>query len=260
MPNSTAIRRQFTRLRPVLSIDVVRSNTRRAALLAVLVLSAAGCDSKSIPPTMPGPPGLPPLPSATLTTVRLEGRIVDEHTDQGVEGALITITWINPGPPFDLSGMTPPSTSADDTGSFSLAVDLPENWFGVTLRVDRDGYDSVGGTYLQKTEATRTLLIGMYRSLTIRPGESIATAVSLRSDYCGYLMDPCRRVSVNAPSGKLVEIEVVPADDLESVGLAIEADLNSGFNFPRKVTVSGGDPIWIVVGQLGRMTLRATGL
>lgn len=237
-----------------------RSNARRAALLGLLVLSAAGCDSKSIPPTMPATTGLPPLPSATRTTVRLEGRIVDEHTDQGVEGARITIIWINPGPPFDMTGVTPPSTSADVTGSFNLTVDLPENWLGVTLRVDRDGYDSVGGTYLPKTEATRHLRIGMYRSLTIRPGESIATAVSLRSDYCGYLMEPCRRVSVDAPSGKLVEIEVIPEDGLESVGLSTEADLNSGFNFPRKVTVSGGEPIWIVVGQLGRMTLRATGL
>ena len=237
-----------------------RSNARRAALLGLLVLWAAGCDSKSIPLTRPAPTGLPPLPSATRTTVRLEGRLVDEHTEQGVEGARIMITWINPGPPFDMTGMTPPSTSADETGRFSLTVDLPENWLGVTLRVDRDGYDSVGGTYLPKTEATRPLLIGMYRSLTIRPGESIATAVSLRSDYCGYLMEPCRRVSVNAPSGKLVEIEVIPEDGLESVGLSNEADLNSGFNFPRKVTVSGGDPIWIVVRQLGRMTLRATGL
>ena len=83
MPNSTAIRRQFTRLRPVLSIDVVRSNTRRAALLALLVVSAAGCDSKSIPPTMPGPRGCPRSPPRRFTTVRLEGRIVDEHTDQG---------------------------------------------------------------------------------------------------------------------------------------------------------------------------------
>lgn len=252
--------RQFTRLRLVLSRDIVRSNTRRLALLAGLVFSAAGCDSTSIPLTMPASTGLPPLPSVTRTTVHLEGRIVDEHTEHGVEGARITVTWINPGPPFDLTGMTPPSTSADATGSFNLTLDLPENWLGVTLRVERDGYDSVGNMYLPKAEATRLRLIGMYRSLTIRPGESIATAVSLRSDYCGYLMEPCRRVSVDAPSGKLVEIEVVPLDGLESVGLSTEGDLNSGFNFPRKVTVSGGEPIWIVVSQLGRMTLRATGL
>ena len=142
----------------------------------------------------------------------------------------------------------------------SLPVDLPENWLGVTLRVERDGYDSVAGNYLPKTEAVRALHIGMYRSLSIRPGESIATAVSLRSDHCGYLMEPCRRVSVDAPSGKLVEIEVVPSDSQDSVGPATEPDLNSGFNFPRKVTVLGGDKVWIVMGQLGRVVLCANGL
>ena len=104
------------------------------------------------------------------------------------------------------------------------------------------------------------MLINMYRSLTISPGESIATAVSLRSDHCGYELNPCRRVSVNSPSGKPVDIEVIPADGQEYVGLAVGDQINSGFNFPRKVTVSGGDEVWIVVGQLGRVTLCATGL
>jgi hypothetical protein len=243
MSNTTAIHRHFTRI-----------------AFGLLVLSAVGCENSNILTPPPAPTGLPPLPSATRTTVRLEGRVFDEHTDQPVEGARITITWINPGPPMDLTGATPPSTTADGTGSFSLAVDLPDNWLGVTLRVERDGFDPVGGTYLQKTEAVRALSIGMYRSLTIRPGESIATAVSLRSDHCGYLMEPCRRVSVDAPTGKLVEIEVVGEDTQHNVGLAIEADLGSGFNFPRKVTVLGGDKVWIVAGQLGRVTLRATGL
>ena len=86
MSNIIAIRRHVTRL-------------RRAALLGLFVLSAAGCENRNIivPPAFP-PSGLPPVPSATRTSVRLEGRIFDEQTDQAVEGARITITWITACP------------------------------------------------------------------------------------------------------------------------------------------------------------------
>ena len=142
MPNSTGTSRRH--LGPLQTVAIVRSNVSRSALLGLLVLSASGCENNSI--LTPTPIPLPPSPSATLTTVRFEGRVLDEHNNQPVEGARITLTFINPGGPTERIRTTPPSTTADDAGGFSLTVDLPENWLGVTLRVDREGYDSVAGT------------------------------------------------------------------------------------------------------------------
>lgn len=246
MTNKTAIRREFTRRIPLPTLAVVRSKASRSALLSLLVLSAFGCDNnRSLPPLGPTPL---PLPSSTVT---LEGLVLDEQ-NQPVGGARITLRYVNPGGP-----VAGPSVTADDTGGFSLSLDLPVNWQGVTLRVDREGYESNEwvGAWPGGTDA---VLIKVYRSLTISPGESIQTTVSLPSYACGW--SECRRVGVNAPSGTRVDIEVFPADGQEYVGLA-RRDERSLYPLPRQVTVSGGDDVWIVVGigQLGRVTLRAAG-
>ena len=177
-----------------------------------------------------------------MATVRLEGRVLDDLS-QPVEHARIA----GPGS----------STTADETGSFSLTVDWPSNWPAVTLHVDREGYES-SMVSVPTAEANRPVLINVYRSLTISPGETIATSVSLRlSADCGW--DPyCRRVIVNSSPDKLVDIEVIPADSHDYAGLAVGNELQSGYNFPRRVTASGGDEVWIVVRQLGRVTIVAT--
>jgi hypothetical protein len=253
MTNSTAIRTVFTRLAPILTIPLARSKASRTALLSLLVLSASGCgDSSNITPPPLGPTPLP-LPS---TTVTLEGLVLDEQ-NQPVGGARITLAYIQGTGPT--SG---PSVTADNTGSFSLALDLPANWPQVHLDVERDGYESTS-IGVRPDAATRAVLITTYRSLTISPGESIQTTVSLvslPSFVCGaWDKHPCRRVRVNAPSGTLVDIEVFPADGQEYVGLAAGRYARYEDNLPRQVTVSGGDDVWIVVGKLGRVTLRAGG-
>jgi hypothetical protein len=247
MSNRTATRRLFTRLAPFLTFAVVRSKASRWALLSLLVVSASGCEGNSLTPTP-----LPP-PSAT---VRLDGRVLDEH-NQPVAGARITLTYIHPSRPMADIRATAPSITADDTGAFSLMLDLPADWQQVTLRVDREGYESDARIFVGAAEASRALLINMYRSLTISAGQSIQTMVSLRSHDCGFDGKPCRRVIANSPPGKLLDLEVSPEDGQEYVGLAVRDQVVLGYDFPRRVTVSGGDEVWIVVGQLGRVTLRA---
>jgi hypothetical protein len=236
MSNRTATRSGFARLARILTIAVVQSKTSRSALLGWLVLSASGCENTSIPAPTPQPPPV------TVLTVRLEGRVLDEH-NQPVGGA-----WIG-GPRS--------STTADEKGSFSLTVDWPSNWRAVGLGVSREGYES-NRVSVAADEATRPVLINLYRSLTISPGETIPTSVSLRSyTDCGW--EPyCRRVIVNSSSDKFVDIEVIPADSQDYAGLAVGDELQSGYNFPRRVTASGGDEVWIVVRQLGQVTIVAT--
>lgn len=247
MPSSTATSRTTTGLMPVVSIAVVHSRASRSALLSLLVLAASGCgNNSSVTPTSPS------------ATVRLEGRVLDEH-NQPVEGARITLTYIHPGGPIENIRATAPSITADDTGTFSLMLDLPADWQQVTLRVDREGYESDARIFVVAAAASRAVVINMYRSLTISAGQSIQTTVSLLSHDCGFDGKPCRRVIANSPSGQLVDIEVSPEDGQEYVGLAVRDQVVLGYDFPRRVTVSGGDEVWIVVGQLGRVTLRAAG-
>jgi hypothetical protein len=83
-----------------------------AALLSLLVLAAAGCGNSTVAPT--------PLPTSlsALTTVRLEGQVLDEH-NQPVEGARVTLRSIYPVAPIE-----PRSVITDDKGSFSLTLEL----------------------------------------------------------------------------------------------------------------------------------------
>jgi hypothetical protein len=153
-------------------------------------------------------------------------------------------------------GGSVPSTTADDAGSFTLNVDWPANWPGITLRIDREGYETADAS-VPRAEATRAVLINMYRFLTISPGESIQI-LSFPWTDCGP--EPlCRRAMVDAPSGTLVDLEAMPAEGQEYAGLAPRDQLSWGASLPSRVTVPGGVEIWIFVRQPGQVTLRAAG-
>jgi hypothetical protein len=257
MTNKTALRREFTPRIPLPTLAVVRSKASRSALLSLLVLTVSGCGDNAPTPLAPTPLAPTPLAPTPTPTVTFEGLVLDEQ-NQPVEGARITLTHVHPTGPIANVGGTAPRVTADDTGHFTLNLELPANWQQVTLRVDREGYESDTRIFFVRA-APRALLISLYRSLTISPGESIQTTVSLPSFACGLEERPCRRVSVNAPSGKLVDIEVIPADGQEDVGLAVGNPHFWPDGLPRQVTVSGSVEVWILVGQLGRVTLRAAG-
>lgn len=221
---------------------------RGLALLSLLVLPASGCDNNGVA----GPTPPPPPPPAGMTSVRLEGRVLDER-NQPVEGASLRAN------PWSPARGPAPGTTTDETGSFSLTLEWQANWAPpLSLAVDREGYESFI-VPVPAAEASRALLISIYRSLTISPGESIQTTVSLPSYPCA--LEPlCRRVGVNAPSGKPIDIEVVPADGQPYAGLALADQVVDWYaNFPSRVTVSGGDSVWIAVRQPGRVNVIATG-
>ena len=221
---------------------------RGLALLSLLVLSASGCDNNS----SAGPTPKPPPPPAGMTSVRLEGRVLDEH-NQPVENVGLTAQpWLPARGPA-------PGATTDDTGSFSFTLDWQTNWAPpLSLDVRREGYEPLS-VPVSRAEASRALLINIYKSLAIGAGESIQATVSLQAYPCG--MEPlCRRVGVNATSGKPIDIEVVPADGQPYAGLALADQVVDWYaNFPSRVTVSGGDSVWIAVRQPGRVNVIATG-
>ena len=82
--------------------------------------------------------------------------------------------------------------------------------------------------------------------------------VQVTDDQPRWVEPICRRAIINSPSGKLVEIEVIPAAGQDYVGLALQEQLPWGYDFPSRVTVSGGVEVWIVVRQERRVTVVAT--
>ena len=226
------------------------SRSRASSALLSLLLLFGGCGNDSgVAPTPPPPRPSPyPPPPAPDRIVRLEGRVLDEH-DQPVEGARIT-------QPYWPSG-TLASTTADDAGRFILDANWPEHWPGISLTVDREGYEGTG-MGLAAHEATREVIMKMYRLLTISTGERLLATLSIRTAGACWWEPICRRVRVNAPSGQPVDLEVTSSDGQEHVGLAFgDQQLFWESNFPSRVTVPGGVDVWIAVRQLGRVTLRA---
>ncbi len=223
---------------------ITRRKTSQLALLSFLFVPAFGCgDTASLAPT-PLPSSPPPV---NVTPVRLEGHVLDEH-GQPVDGARIT--------PLYLPGGAAPSATADHTGSFSITVGWPANWPGITLRVERDGYE-FADVPVQADDAS-AVRINIYKTLAISAGESIQATLSLRVGDCGF--EPyCRRAIVNAPSGQLVDIEVIATEGQEYVGLALRDQLIWGRTFPTRLTAPGGAEVWIFARQVGRVTLRAVG-
>jgi hypothetical protein len=247
MPNETAIR-EFTRRIPLPTLAVLRSKASRSALLGLLVLTVSGCGDDAPTPLAPTPPAATPPPGPSVT-VRLEGRVLDEQ-NQPVAGATVRLLSPPVGPA--------PSTTADDAGGFSLTVDWLAHWRSITLRADRQGYEVANVHVQQSPEASREVLITMHRSLTISPGESIRITVSSRF-FCGeWETEPCRRALVNAPSGESVDLEVVPADGPTEAGL-LRAQFGLLRDLSSRLTVAGGDEVWIVVDKPGLVTLRAAG-
>jgi hypothetical protein len=248
MPNISATRSGITGLAAVLTVAAAPSKGVRSVLLSLLALSASGCGSPSnVAPTPVTPtPTPPPSPSVPVS---LEGRVLDER-EEPIEGATIT------GSTYFAGSLA--NTSTDNAGRFSLTVDLQERWDSVTLRAVRDGYETAR-VNVHSDEAARAILVYVYRSLTISPGESIQTTLSDRPIFdCGFY-PVCRRAVVNAASGTRVDVGVMPADGQEYAGLAFGDQLIWGYNFPGQVTMSGGGEVWIVGHQPGRVTLRAAG-
>ena len=207
------------------------------------------CNSASRP-TPYSPP--PPPPAVETIAVQVQGHVINDDRDEPIPGAVVTINQILSG-----GGYRPPNESATATtdmkGEFLLTANLPADWREMRLGITQPGYEPTG-IYIRPSEVTNAVL-RVYPTLTIRPGESIATHVSLGSYVCGDESVRCRRVVVESLPGESIDLEVSPADRQEEIGLMADSVFFS-FRFERQVTVSRG-VVWIVVGPPARVMLTA---
>ena len=226
----------------------------RGLILLLVVTAGSGCEANRITgPTRPVPTnvGFADVP-ADLVTTRIEGRVVDED-EAALPDATVTIARVLSDGRYLSLEQSAARATADDRGGFGFNASLPRKWSEIVLSVLRDGYDPTD-VYVDRSQATAVVLRA-YRTLTIRPGESIDTRLSLGSYVCGLESSRCRRVFVSAPSGEVIDLEVTPSSADDEVGLLVGEIAPSFFKVEPHVTMTGG-PVWIV-GPNARVTLTA---
>jgi len=224
----------------------------RGLVLLLAVTAGSACETNRITgATLPVPTSVG-FADVDLVTSRIEGRVVDED-EAALPDATVTIARVLSDGRYQPVEQSAARATADDRGGFGFNASLPRKWSEIVLRVLRDGYDPTD-IYVDRSLATAVVLRA-YRTLTIRPGESIDIRLSLGSYVCGMESSRCRRVIVSAPSGEVIDLEVTPSNADDEVGLLVGEIAPAFFKVERHVTLTGG-PVWIV-GPNARVTLTA---
>ena len=218
---------------------------------ALIVVGAIGCSptAPAIPPSAPPPP--PPVSNNLLITgiTPVAGKPA-EHTDvrilgTGFQSGLIVTFDGSPTPAtfesrFVIVATAPPHA----IGAIDIVIINPD---GGTSRVEK------AFTYVDDLSSGGDFMIG--------PGESL-TAI-LGNDVRGGCTDdgvPCRRLFIRAPADEMVQVELMPLDTRERIGLYENAEgyrSQAPTHFPKQLTVRGGEQVW-VMGEyaLFRLTAR----
>jgi hypothetical protein len=221
-------------------------------LVLVTLLTASGCEGNrplAPSPPAPSPPTVVGMPEAVA--VRVEGVVIDADTEQAVSDATVTVVHIR-----DLHRPLPrpaPSAISDSNGRFVLTASFSMGWSEMALGVQRDGYESPVAIYLDPNAAVNTLRV--YPTITIRPGESIDTKISLGSYVCGWESARCRRIMVPSFGDEAVNLNLIPLDGQKEIGLFTGDPGTWPYDFRHNVQTSKGE-VWII-GAQGRVTVTA---
>jgi len=195
-----------------------------ALSLAILALLSCGCDSK----------GIPSSPSPVNPPVQMAGRVVDAESGASLAGVVLVFRNCGIG-----GACSTVSTSTDAAGAFDVSLKSPSGAF-TQVALNEQGYESSemsvphsGGT---------GLVLKMFRTITLRPGDSVPLEVFDGSSPCGFESALCRRLIVDS-SGQPVDVEVIP----EAGDAALLASIPFSFppTLPHRLTTTGGD-LWLL--------------
>ena len=220
--------------------------------LAWAVLSSVGCTKAPTTPT--------PSPVPQPGSVRIVGVALDADSDAPIPDAIARLLTIQyPSQRFEPPA-TQSSTTTDANGRFVLNAVVGTGWVSLLIGVSGVGLDPT--VRWTRAEPEVDTMVHVYRTLTIRPGESIEFRMFL-GDTCGWEDYPCRRVLVESPTGGDVDLEVTPLDPLGEAGL-VRSRSEPGVPFPgyqARMTATPGLN-WVIGGApppaLGRTRLTAT--
>ena len=137
-----------------------------------------------------------------------------------------------------------------------LAGDFPVDWREAIVGIAHDGYEPISFAFHPDRIAAS---IPLYRTLVIRPGESLETRVFLDTYVCGFEFVRCRRVTVESAPGESTDVEVTHVDREGILVALVVGDPLIVRTDQRKVTVTGtqGVSIWVDFTLSAGLTLTA---
>jgi hypothetical protein len=220
--------------------------SRTIALLVAIVV-CGGCQSESRIPQLYTPSPITPSPTTlpgppVLAAAEIAGRVIEADFENPIPGAHITMDGVCYQDRCGPADQTY-TTDANDQGYFRLTANLPQDWRHVGLKVAKPGFEPAGLT-VQKETATFAVLKA-YRTITIRPGESVQLRVLHFQETCAEDSIACRRIIVESHGDELINLEVVPAQPEEVFGVLVPPFPYSLPPLQSRVTVRRGDA-WIV--------------
>ena len=167
-------------------------STGRCLSLAVILMVSGACESRlAESPTNPTPP------TVATKLVEFRGRIIDVDTGEGVPGADVMIRQVQVNNRSNL--FAGPVVSTDASGRYVMTVELPENWGGeARLEAGGSGLESAWKNF--KSSEIHDATIEIYRTVRLRPGESVETQLVFRPNVgpsCGYEGWWCRRILID---------------------------------------------------------------
>lgn len=207
--------------------------TRRRRLLgcaaAAAVLSAASCGRTPPAPTPVGPSVSFVSPASGLagvfTSIQIHGR--------GFEpGAVVTIGGDRVTAEVQSSILIAATAPPHGLGAVDVGVTNPD---GKTAR------RAAAFTYV----AAQPVPGSEYR---IRIGESVAGVVDW-SITCSFEIIPCRTVFLDAIASETAELEIVATKPGASIGLFATEPFRAPDEFPRTLTLAGGQRAYIMGGE-----------
>ena len=225
---------------------------RHLGLIAAGIVASVGCDGGTL--TAPDPRPAVPIPTVT---VEFGGRVVNADTGGPVRNVRVSVQRVGVAGPAPAGWVTPTDTATSGgDGTFALAVNLPSSWSSVSLVLTGPaGYDNTQRDVSPRLAADRPA-IRMYPTLVIGPGESIDVRVE-DIEGCGWAWEAgnCRRVVVAASPGDPVELELVPDDSSEPMGLSPDNFVGAYTPVRRLMVPPGGVP-YVIGDGTARLTAR----
>jgi hypothetical protein len=182
--------------------------------LSVCLVASGGC------PDGDGISKNPLTPTTPLVTVELGGRLVNADDGSLLANVKVSVgAWAAPGT-FNGPFPTQKTTTSGAAGTFTLSVSVPSAWTFIGLSfTGLAGYDDADQRFEPSATPCRFTpcwaaadrpTMGMYPTLTIRPGESIDVRVYPGVTMCAFAAAfDCRRVVVEASPAGPVELEIV---------------------------------------------------
>ena len=214
-------------------------------LAAALVVGGVGCSPTA--PATPSAPSAPPPVSNELvitaigpvagkpaepTFVRIWGNGFQSGTTVTFDGSATPAT-------VESRGIILTTAPPHPAGAIDIVVVNPD---GRTSRLEK------AFTYVEDLLAGGDITIGL--------GDSITATLDVFERTCTFDDTACRLLIIRAPADDLVEVEMTSLDRRERIGLYAPMPFRTPSEFPKQLTVRGGQQVWIV-GEMALFHLTA---